>query len=241
MTTTVAGAVDLLGLTGRAVGSDRLTKALLMTMADEKSLDKRVIDKAVDRATVVGILRPETINVPAYADEDRRVTDIAVIEVRLKEQVTAGQRTKLAEIFFRIMPRPVVLLQIPTSGPAVLHLALTHVSRTDADRSTSVIDSAVATNLDEIPEDALRLDGLDRTDLWTLYQDLVRRAAGVIRPGVTAAEAVAEHDLVVALKAELDTVIREARREKAPNTRIKLNARAKTLRARIAALSEVST
>lgn len=231
-----AGAVDLLGLTGRAVTADRLTKALLTAMADEKGLDNRVIEKAVDRATVVGILRPETIHVPAYADDERRVADIPVIEVRLKEQVTAGLRTRLAESFFRIMPRPVVLLQIPVSGPAVLHLALTHVSRTDSDRSTSVIDSAVAASVDEIPGGALRLDGLDGTDLWTLYQDLVRRATGVTRPGATAAEAVAEHDLLASLKAELDSVVRAAKRDKAPNERIKLNARAKNLRARIAAL-----
>lgn len=230
-----AGAVELLGLTGRAVTSDRLTKVLLARLADEKDLDKKILDRAIDRAVVVGVLRPETIQVPAFSDDDRYVADIAVIEVRLRDGVRPGDRTRLAEVLFRMMPRPLVLLLIPAAGAPILHLALTHVSRTDTGRSTSVIDTSVHVPVDELPRDALHLGMLDRTDLWALYRDLVRRAAsgGAAPAGLPAAEAVALRQRLVALEAELATVVRDARRERGQAGRIKLNDRARALREEI--------
>lgn len=230
--------IEALALPARARLSERITKRLIDKYAKDKDLDAKSV-RAIGGATVVGILRPETIQVPAYRDDDRQVGDIPIIQVRLAEKASPAERRRVAELFFRALPRPVVLFLLPAGGAPVLDVALTHVSRTDPERSTSVIDSTVSVPLADLPDGAVRLSALDRTNLWALYQDLVRRAAGVTRPDLSADEAVAARDRIASLQAELDAVVREARREKGANARIKLNARARSLRAQIAELSEV--
>lgn len=230
--------LEMLAIPDRARLSERITKKLLERQAKEKGLDAKLV-RIVTGASVVGILRPETIHVPAYRDDERQVTDIPIIQVRLTEIATSAERRRLADLLFRVMPRPVVLCDVPVAGGPVFHLALTHVSRTDPERSTSVVDSVVSSHLSSLPDGALSLDALDRADLWTLYQDLVRRVAGVTRPDLSAEDAVAAHDKLATLQAELEAVIREAKREKGANARIKLNARAKTLRTQIASVKEM--
>lgn len=230
--------VEILALPARAHLQERITKKLLEKQAKDKSLDAKAV-RPIASAAVIGILRPETIQVPAYRDDERTVADIPIIQIRLTERTTPAENRRVAELLFRAMPRPSVLILVPAVGSPVLHVALTHVSRTDPERSTSVIDAEVSIDLADVPEGALRLDGLDRTNLWTLYQDLVRRAVGVTRPDLTAEEAVGAHDKLATLQAELDAVVREAKREKGANARIKLNVRAKALRAEIASVNEM--
>jgi Domain of unknown function (DUF4391) len=227
----------LLGLPETARQQHRITKKMLAgQFEDQAPADARLITKAVASAQLVGILRPETIQVPKYQDAERAVVDIPVLEVVLADRTTAADRTRVAELVHRSMAKPVVLLVHASDGATTLSLALSHVSRADPTRSTSVIDAHVMVPTGRIKPGALHLERLDRSDIWALYRDLVRTAAADGHPAgaaLQAAEAIALRRQLSDLEAELATVVRAARQAKSQQSRIELNMRARTLRSRM--------
>lgn len=229
--------VSLLGLPEAARQQHRITKKMLAAQfEDQAPADARLITKAVTLAQLVGILRPETIQVPKHQDSERTVVDIPVLEVVLAGKTTAADRTRVTELVHRSMAKPVVLFAYMPDGATTLSLALSHVSRTDPTRSTSVIDAHVVVPAGQIVPGALHLDRLDRTDMWALYRDLVRTAAADGRPASTAlpaADAIALRRRLTDLETELATVVRDARQAKNQQRRIELNTQARRLRTQI--------
>ncbi|MFB7415032.1 DUF4391 domain-containing protein [Streptomyces sp. NPDC056121] len=228
---------DLLALPDVARHQHRITKKMLAAQfEDQAPVDARLITKAVASAQLVGILRPETIKVPKYQDAERTVVDVPVLEVLVAEKTSAADHTRVTELVHRSMAKPLVLLAHMPDGHTTLSLALSHVSRTDPTRSTSVIDAHVMVPAGGIEPGALHLDRLDRTDMWALYRDLVRTAAADGRPAGTAlqaVDAVALRRRLTDLESELITVVRDAKRAKNQQRRIELNIEARTLRAQI--------
>ncbi|KAA6212983.1 DUF4391 family protein [Streptomyces albofaciens JCM 4342] len=231
-----AGA-DLLALPEKARQQQRVAKKMLAAQfEDQTPADARLLTKAVASANLVGILRPETIQVPRYQDGERTVVDVPVLEAFLADRTSASDRTRVAELVHRSMAKPVVLFAHMPDGITVLSLALSHVSRTDPTRSTSVIDAHVMVPTKGIEPGALHLDRVDRTDMWALYRDLVRTAAADGRPAGTAlraADAVALRRRLTDLESELITVVRDAKRARNQQQRIDLNMAARTLRTQI--------
>jgi hypothetical protein len=228
---------SLLGLPETARQQHRITKKMLAAQFEDQALaDARLITKAVTSAQLVGILRPETIQVPKHQDTERTVVDIPVLEVVLADKTTAADRTRVTELVHRSMAKPVVLLAHMPDGTTTLSLALSHVSRTDPTRSSSVIDAHVMVPAWRIEPGVLHLDRLDHTDMWALYRDLVRTAAADGRPAsiaLQAADAIALRRRLTDLETELATVVRDAKQAKNQQRRIELNTQARTLRAQV--------
>jgi len=228
---------SLLGLPDTARQDHRITKKMLAGQFEERApADARLIAKAVAAARLVGILRPETIQVPRYQDGERVVIDVPIIEAALMDRTTVADRTRVAELIHRSMAKPVVLVACMADGTTMLSVALSHVSRTDPTRSTSVIDAHLMVPAGQIEPGALHVDRLDHTDMWALYRDLVRVAATDGRPAsvaLQAADAIAVRRRLADLEAELTTVVRDARQAKSQQVRIDLNMRARTLRTQI--------
>ncbi|MFF5177782.1 DUF4391 domain-containing protein [Micromonospora sp. NPDC000316] len=229
--------VSLLGLPDEARQQHRITKKMLAAQFEEQAPgDARLITKALTSAQLVGILRPETIQVPKYEDAERAVVDVPVLEVVLADKTSSADCTRVTELVHRSMAKPVVLLVHMPDGTTVLSLALSHVSRTDPTRSTSVIDAHVMVPARQIEQGALHLDQLDHTNMWTLYRDLVRIAAADGRPAsvaLQAADAIALRRRLTDLKTELTTVARNAKQAKNQQRRIELNVKARGLRTQI--------
>lgn len=236
-------AVDLLGLPKTALQRQRITKRMLARQFEEHSpADARLITKSVSSVWVVGILRPATIRVPVHKSTERDVTDIPVLEVSLADKTTSGTRTRVTELLHRSMARPMVIIVSVPDGGTTLSLALSHISRTDPTRSTSVIEGHVVVPTERIKAGSLHLDRLDRTDLWTLYLDLVRTAAADGRPSsatLQAAEAIALRRRFSDLEIELAALTREAKKAKNHQQRIDLNTRARTTRAQIERVRDI--
>lgn len=228
---------NLLGLPEAARQQHRITKKMLTAQFEVQApADARLITKAVVSAQLIGILRPETIQVPEHRDVERTVVDIPVLDVVLASPTTVADRTRVTELVHRSMAKPVVLFALMPDGAVTLSLALSHVGRTDPTRSTSVIDAHVMVPTEQIETGALHLERLDRTDMWALYRDLVRTAAADGRPASTAlqaAEAIALRRGLTALETELTVAVRDARQAKNQQRRIELNTQARTLRAQI--------
>jgi hypothetical protein len=234
--------MSLLGLPDAARQDHRITKKLLAAQFEERSpADARLIRKGLVAARLVAILRPETIQVPRYVDDERTVIDIPMLDATLSDRTTTSERTRVAELIHRSMARPVILLARIPDGTTLLSLALSHVSRTDPTRSTSVIDAHLMVAITQIEPGTLRVGRLDRTDMWALYRDLVRVAAADGRPtgvALQASEAVALRRRLIDLEAELTSVVRNARQAKGQQARIDLNTSARTLRMRIGQVRE---
>ncbi|WP_422734123.1 DUF4391 domain-containing protein [Micromonospora sp. WMMD558] len=229
--------VSLLGLPDGARQQHRITKKMLAAQFEEQAPgDARLITKALASAQLVGILRPETIQVPKYEDAERAVVDVPVLEVVLADKTSSADRTRVTQLVHRSMAKPVVLFVHISDYPTMLSLALSHVSRTDPTQSTSVIDAHVMVPVGQIEPGALHLDRLDRTDMWALYRDLVRTTAADGRLASTvlqAAEAIALRRRLTDLTTELTTVVRDAKQAKSQQRRIDLNTKARTLRGEI--------
>lgn len=233
---------DLLALPERARLSQRLTKKEIVGQYEVTSpIDARLLNRVVTAATIVGVLRPETISVPTYQDAERRADVIPVLTVTVASGTRAGDVRRVAELLHRSMPRPAVLMIKGQAGTNLLSLALTRLSKTDSDGETSVIEASLLVPVDQIATHALAVHRLDRGDLWTLYRDLVRTAAADGRPAsasLTAGDAIALRQRLDDLAAELEVTVRSAKREKNVQRRIDLNTEGKRLRACIAEAKE---
>ena len=212
----------------------RLTKKDIAAQWDESRADARLLTKVITQATIVGVLSPQTIGVRGFADDDRRVDMIPVLELQLVEQAKLSDRIRAAELLHRSMPRPAIIGLVVPNGEMYLSLALTRLSRTEEGRS--VVEASVTVPVGDIAPEAVRVGRLAQTDLAALHRDLVRTVAANGRPAsvaLTAAEAVALRQRLAALDAELLAVVRDAGREKNIQRRIDLNTRAKSLRTEI--------
>lgn len=214
---------------------ERLTKVMLADAAAELGIDTKIIDRSVDLSSaVVGVIRPETAQVPVGRAGADVVGDIPVIHLVLTEKATSADRAKLIELMHRGMARPVILFVTSPRGSDWISLALTHVSSNDAGRS--VIDARVLVSLVQIAPGSLHFNVLDKTDLATYYRDLIRAAAANGHPtvlGLTAEQIIRMRSELTTLEADLASTIRAARGERSQAGRIALNTRARDLRNQI--------
>lgn len=225
----------LLGLPeGRARDTHRLTKKDIAAVWEDTPADARLLTKAIAQASIVGVLSPATIGVRPFVDTDHRVDMIPVVEVRLAEKVRQSDRSRVAELLHRSMPRPAVIgLVVPDDGTH-LSLALTRLSRTEEGRS--VVEASVMVPAGDLVPGALSIARLAQTDLAALHRDLVRTVAADGAPAsaaLTAAEAVGLRHRLAALDSELAGVVRDVKRERNMQQRIDLNTRATSLRTQI--------
>lgn len=229
---------DLLALPDAARVQHRLTKKEIAGQYDDGApADARYLRRAVAQATIVGVLRPETVGVTAIQDADRRVDFIPLLEVGLAEAARPSDARRTADLLQRSMPRPVVILFVPPDGAPLLSVGLTRLNRNDTSGETSVVESSILVPVEQIAPGSLAVGRLNRADLWALYCELVRTAAADGRPAsaaLTAARAIAERRRLTDLSTELDTVERAARREKNVQRRIDLNTKATRVRREIA-------
>ncbi len=230
--------LDLLALPDDARVHNRLTKKdLAGQYENEAPTDARYLNRIVAQATAVGVLRPEKIGVRGFKDADHEVDIIPVLNVVLTASARSGDIRRVSELLHRNTPRPIILQIALADGVPNMALAVTRLSLSDSTRTTSVIEASLIVPTDEIADGALTLSGINRTDLWALYCDIVRIAAAGGRPAseaLTAVQAIGLRRRLMDLESELNTVIRDVRREKNVQRKIDLNATASRLRRDIA-------
>ncbi|WNM23522.1 DUF4391 domain-containing protein [Demequina capsici] len=228
--------MEVLGLPARAREEHRLTKKDIVEQWEHSApADARLLGRAIGSARIVGVLSPATTGVPAVRDANRPVDMIPVLEVRVANGVTAKDQRRVAELLHRAMPRPSAIATYPSQGAAVLSLALTRLSKSEA--GMSVVEKHLTVPIDGIAVASLHVGELDRADLGSLYRDLVRRAAadGVPAPSLRdAAEAVELRRRLAAVHEDLQSAMRSAAREKSMQRRIEYNGEARSLRDQIA-------
>lgn len=169
---TVDEVVAAFALPASAVRPTRIHKTVLNERGTASAVDRKLIDKAVDRLDWLATLSPASIGVAAG-------DGVAAIQLlTLSARVAPTQR--LLVIIHRAIPLPVVLL---TAFESNVRLSLAPLRPAERIEGAMVVERLVVTPALAAPEAvaqaflaSLALSGLPRTTLGRLYEGLVWRA-----------------------------------------------------------------
>jgi hypothetical protein len=151
----------------------RVPKKLLLENGAPTSADKRIINDGIEELLWLAALKPTTIGIPEYHDDDREYPEIAVLRLSLR---AAAKATRLVELVHRAVPYPLLLLteQGERSG-----LSAVHKRWSQGEAGKTVLEGdVVAAEWDAECDgecwsafrNALALDRQPRTTLHALYQ-----------------------------------------------------------------------
>lgn len=131
--------VDALGLPEGARVDQRISKKLLLEHGAPTASDKRLINDSIDQMQWVAALKPNTIGLAEYKDDQRDYLEIAVLTVSLKDNVKTSGVARICELVHRAVPYPTLLLVAYHDETAI---SLAHKRRSQADASKVVLDDA---------------------------------------------------------------------------------------------------
>lgn len=162
-------------LPAAALVSQRVPKKLLVENGAPTTADRKLIQDGIEEITWVAALKPASIGVPEYRDEQRAYLELAVLLVDLRE---AGKVSRIAELIHRAIPYPVLLILADSGG---LMLSLAHIRWAQKEADKTVLDGApsMARLYGEASSgligqhdflQALSLRNQPRADLHALYQ-----------------------------------------------------------------------
>lgn len=154
-----------------ALVNQRVPKKLLVENGAPTTADRKLIQDGIEEITWVAALKPASIGVPEYRDEQRCYLELAVLLVDLRE---AGKVTRLAELIHRSIPYPVLLI-LADSGGLMLSLAHIRWAQKEADKTVLDGEPSMARLSGEMSSlrnflQALSLRNQPRADLYVLYQ-----------------------------------------------------------------------
>lgn len=224
----------------------RVPKKLLVENGAPTAGDKRQINDGVEELIWVAALKPTTVGIPAYRDEEREYLEIAVLSLVLRPDAKAH---RLTELVHRAIPYPILLIQSQDSG---LTLSVAHLRWSQGQAGQTVLDGSVVTAELKPGEpnakaflSSLELPQQPRQSLHALYQGWLERfeahaaaqVTGVFRPTIdpAAAErrraALGDHQR---LTREIAVLRASASRETQLNRRVELNLELKRLESHLA-------
>lgn len=224
----------------------RVPKKLLLEHGAPTTPDKRKINDGIETLTWVAALKPTTIGVPEFRDEDRHYPEAAILRLALREGAKAD---RLGQLVHRAVPYPVFLL---AEGPPLV-LSLAHKRWSQNEKEQTVLDGEIAAvewnPATDSPFEAdflhaLALHRQPRKDLHALYQgwiDTLHAVEAARRTGRYAVNAPADNArrrqaLIECsrLEGEIDGLRKAAGRENQIARQVELNLKLKRAEAHLA-------
>lgn len=142
MSLSVDSVINAFGLPANCRVDQRITKTLLLENGAPTAADKRTINEGIEEAMWLAALKPQSIAVPLYRNEEREYLEIAIVSLRLRP---AADSMRLAELIHRAIPYPVLLLVESDQG---LVMSFAHKRWAQNEKSKMVLDEApIALNL----------------------------------------------------------------------------------------------
>ena len=146
--------IGALGLPASCRVDQRVPKKMLVENGAPTSADKRLINDAVEEIQWLAALKPNTVGVAEYRDDEREYLEVAVLCVTARHapQGDGGNATRSskpkppnitrpAELVHRAVPYPVLLL----AAPQGLFLSLAHKRWAQNEAGKVVLDGEPAT------------------------------------------------------------------------------------------------
>lgn len=230
----------------------RVFKKLFLENAKLTPQDRRAFTNDVEEVVWEYTLKPSTIAIMPYSDEEREYDEIAVLRASIKIPKNAS---RIAEVIHRSIPYPVVLV-LQHADQQLLSLAPKRFSRSEA--GATVVEESVGTDwiTDNAPSEAeshflgsIALTNLPQPNYLVLYMSLVDRVVALrsaCRTGEyhvlsDAGHQVEQHRLLADAD-DLERRVNECRamlkRETQFNRRVEANMRLKQLEGQLLAVTD---
>ncbi|EAU56102.1 DUF4391 domain-containing protein [Mariprofundus ferrooxydans] len=152
----------------------KVPKTVLSEQAATTATDRRAIKEGIEGLWWLASLKPNTIGVPAFADEQREYLEIAVLQLQLRNTLKSGTKaTRLIELLHRAIPYPVLLI-IEQEDALSLSLAYKRWAQNEKDKM--VLEDSyphITPVLDDAPDaffHDLALNNQPQNHLFALYQ-----------------------------------------------------------------------
>jgi hypothetical protein len=240
--------LEALALPATARVDQRIPKKLLLEHGASTAADRRQVQDGIDMLWWAAVLKPNTIGVPVFSDEQREYNEIAVLTVILRP---AAQVTRLTELIHRAIPYPVVL---GIEQNSMVRLSVAPKRRSLGEAEVMVVESVQTSTAFQpsspTPSEAaflasLALDHLLARDLYTIYQGWAARITALDAAGITGRFTLPETPeraetqqaavtIYHGLQRELTGLRAQAERERQLSRRVELNLTIKRLEAQLA-------
>lgn len=243
---TVSSIISALCLPADARVDQRVPKKLLVENGAPTAADKRQINDGIEELHWLAALKPATIGVPIFRDDNRDYLEIAVLSLTLR---AGAKAPRLTELIHRAIPYPVFLIQ---SQPSGVVLSLAHLRWSQGQSGQTVLDGPLitatvdtATPATDAFLAALSVTSQPRQHLHALYHGWMdrfeahaaARLTGIFTPAPDAAAAerrrtaLAEHECITR---EMSSLRARASKETQINRRVEINLQLKQLESRLA-------
>jgi hypothetical protein len=170
---TGADVIAALDLPKSARVDRRVPKSLLAERGAATAADKRAIANDIETLAWIAALKPGTVGIPAFRDDERVYEEVEVMSLTLREEARRG---RLTELVHRAIPYPVLLIVDAEMQTAVTAV---HVRWSQAEATKTVLVGGPVQGLWErgdvnsVPDGfraALAVSALPSSSLLALYQ-----------------------------------------------------------------------
>tara|TARA_R110002095_G_scaffold150072_4_gene129652 strand:+ start:270 stop:1115 length:846 start_codon:yes stop_codon:yes gene_type:complete len=150
------------------------------------SADKKALKDDIDKIRWLYTLKPNTINIAPYKDQEREYPEIAILHIELAQ---SERLKRIAHFINRAIPYPLVMLFTCEAGSAQnLALVLADKRINQADKEKWVIEDSIHTRWITLISvssaeyeffESLKISKLPFTNFFALYQALIERVVAV--------------------------------------------------------------
>ncbi len=236
-------------------------KKMLLDADALDATDKKVLKEDVDKIRWLYTLKPSTINISSYKDEEREYPEIAILHIHVTE---IKHQTRIVNFFNKSIPYPLVLFFTYTSDDKEqLSISLTEKRINHADNEKWVLEQAMHTEWIRLSEENtqkdqiafmnnFKCDNLPFTNFWDFYQALMAKVIALQCAkytgsfdlkinGVNEAHESRRQKLLslANLEEELKKLRSLLRAEAQMNEKVRLNVEASTIKKSIETLKEL--
>lgn len=232
-----ADLIAALNLPASAQVQRRVPKKLLLENGAPTVADERHIKDGIEELLWIAALKPTTIGVPEYRDEERDYLEIAVLQITFR---TGAKATRLIELVHRAVPYPLLLV---TEHAAQVCLSAAHKRRALNEAERTVLDGDLVTADWETGSEApyfeefrraLALEKQPHSTIHALYQGWLdtliafkaARLTGSFTPAADSEQATARQEALrecARLDAEITRLRAAAGKEKQMARKVELN------------------
>ena len=145
--------IAALGLPARCRVDQRVPKKMLIDHGAPTAADKRLLNDCIESVQWLAVLKPHTVGVPIWRDDEREYLEIAVLVVTLRgsepispapaQPASPASVARLNELLHRAVPYPVLLLMVVNDAPHGLTVSAAHKRWAHNEAGKVVLDGDV--------------------------------------------------------------------------------------------------
>ena len=128
---------EALALPSNALVDRRVPKTLLIENGAFATGDRRRIREGIEELRWLAALKPATVGIAGYRDDEREYLELAVLKLDLR---AAARGERLVELVHRAVPYPVLLIARRDGAP---ELSLAHKRRSLGEAGRTVLDGEI--------------------------------------------------------------------------------------------------